>query len=89
MKGKGIRENNSNWKGNIVDLTTFHKRVEAMKGKPKKCEVCGTINKRVYDWANLTGNYKDINDYKRMCRSCHKKYDLNRNITEADLQEKK
>ena len=23
----------------------------------------------------MTGNYDDINDYKRMCSSCHKKYD--------------
>ena len=28
-----------------------------------------------YDWANLTGHYDDPNDYKRMCRSCHWKYD--------------
>jgi len=86
MKGKGIRENNSNWKGDIACLTAFHKRVEILKGKPKKCEICGTTKKRVYDWANLTGNYKDINDYKRMCRSCHKKYDLNRNLTEEEIK---
>ena len=28
-----------------------------------------------YDWANLTGNYNDPKDYKRMCKSCHLRYD--------------
>jgi len=74
------KEKNSNWKGdNATNLTTFHKRVENELGKPNKCEICGRTDKdTVYDWGNLTGNYNDINDYKRMCRSCHKKYDLAR-----------
>jgi hypothetical protein len=69
-------ENNSSWKGNDACYSAFHRRLEAKFGKPKKCEVCGAdhIN-GIYDWANLTGHYEDINDYKRMCRSCHWKYD--------------
>jgi len=40
------------------------------------CEVCGAKDQnRSYDWANLTGKYDDPSDYKRMCRSCHWKYD--------------
>lgn len=44
--------------------------------EPKRCDVCSTeeANKH-YDWANLTGKYHDVTDYKRMCRSCHWKYD--------------
>ena len=50
--------------------------MKALKGKPKKCEVCGTTDKKKnYDWANLTGKFNDPEDYKRMCRSCHRKYD--------------
>jgi hypothetical protein len=50
--------------------------MKALKGSPKKCEICGeSETKKHYDWANLTGNYEDPNDYKRMCRSCHWKYD--------------
>lgn len=76
IKRNQIRENNDSWKGDNVGYSAFHRRMEALKGKPKKCEICGTIDeKKVYDWANLTGNYNDPKDYKRMCRSCHWKYD--------------
>jgi len=34
-----------------------------------------TLTKKRYQWASLTGDYADINDYKRMCQSCHAKYD--------------
>jgi len=67
---------NDSWKGDNACYTAFHYRIQKLKGKPQKCEVCGTTDeKRVYDWANLTGKINDPNDYKRMCRSCHWKYD--------------
>lgn len=67
---------NNNWKGKSVCYAAFHYRLRALKGSPKKCEVCNTTDtKRTYDWANLTGRYDDPADYKRMCRSCHWKYD--------------
>jgi hypothetical protein len=69
-------ELNNNWKGNNATYKAFHYRMKALKGKPGLCEVCGTTDKaRSYDWANLTGKYDDPSDYKRMCRSCHWKYD--------------
>jgi predicted transcriptional regulator len=69
-------ELNNNWKGNEVTYAAFHYRLTASKGKPKFCEVCKTSDPlRSYDWANLTGKYDDPSDYKRMCRSCHWKYD--------------
>ena len=30
---------------------------------------------KIYDWANLTGKFYDVNDYKQMCRSCHSIFD--------------
>ena len=67
---------NDSWKGSSVSYAAFHKRIEALKGRPKKCEVCGTVDlKKTYDWANLTGRYDDPDDYKRMCRTCHWKHD--------------
>jgi len=57
----------------------FHARIRSLRGCPHKCEICGEDNKRKwYDWANLTGKYDDPDDYKRMCRKCHRKYDKNR-----------
>lgn len=31
-----------------------------------------------YLWANLTGRYQDVNDYRRMCASCHGRFDAAR-----------
>lgn len=50
--------------------------VERHKGKPSKCEMCGTESKKWYDWANISHKYlRDLNDFMRMCRPCHRKYD--------------
>lgn len=69
-------EKNHNWKGENANLVNKHKRLYRAFGQPSKCDVCGTTDQsRSYDWANLTGNYDDPMDFKRMCRSCHWKYD--------------
>jgi hypothetical protein len=36
------------------------------------------MEKKRYEWANLTGRYDDVKDYARMCISCHRKYDKKR-----------
>lgn len=69
-------EKNHMWKAEGATYSAFHHRVESLRGKPMQCEVCGTSEPNLsYDWANLTGNYPDPTDYKRMCRSCHWKFD--------------
>lgn len=67
---------NDSWKGNQAGYAAFHKRIEVLNGRPRKCEKCGTTDLRKrYDWANLTGRYEDPKDYRRLCRSCHFKMD--------------
>ncbi len=67
---------NHAWKGNKVSYRALHSWVERTLGKSKKCEKCGTINAKRYDWANKSKKYKrDIKDWIRLCRSCHMKYD--------------
>ena len=69
-------EDNDSWKGGEASYSAFHLRTQALRGKPQKCEVCGTTDpKRGYDWASMSGRYDDPYDYKRMCRSCHWKQD--------------
>ncbi len=69
-------EDSPNWKGNKVGLAALHQWVERKKGRPRRCENCGTTKAKQYDWANISGHYKrDVTDFKRMCRSCHAKYD--------------
>jgi hypothetical protein len=67
---------NPSWKGSAAGYQAKHLRVAAYRGKPMRCEQCGTDDPgRSYDWANLTGDYDNPFDYRRMCRSCHSKLD--------------
>lgn len=67
---------NANWRGEAANIVSKHKRLYRAFGQPSKCDVCGTEDPfKSYDWANLTGNYDDPKDFRRMCRSCHWKYD--------------
>lgn len=69
-------DKNSSWKGNRAGYQACHARVIMARGRPLKCEECGTTDPdRYYDWANLTGDFHNIDDYKRLCRSCHWKLD--------------
>jgi len=67
-------ENNNNWKGDQAGYSALHRRL--YHSQPMKCEECGTSDpSRRYQWASLTGNYSEPSDYKRMCQSCHARYD--------------
>jgi hypothetical protein len=67
---------NGMWKGNDAGYFALHRRIESLYGKPKKCSFCGTTIAKIYEWANISGKYKqNMNDYVRLCRSCHRKLD--------------
>lgn len=81
IKSRGILhivksgKDNPQWKGEKASYAAMHYRVANKRGKPKKCEECGTTDEsKSYDWACI-GDYKNINNYKRMCRSCHFRMD--------------
>lgn len=62
----------------IKGYRNLHYWVERQLGKPEICEHCGKIERRsrFIDWANKSGEYKrNINDWLRLCRSCHSLYD--------------
>lgn len=64
------------WREGKMTYGGYHARVRSVRGCPKRCEVCATEEpSKRYEWANLTGDYSNIWDYKRMCRSCHHKHD--------------
>lgn len=69
-------EKSALWRGSKASYSPLHKRVYKLKGKANSCDEigCTKISKR-FEWANLTGNYEDINDYRSMCKSCHAKFD--------------
>ena len=52
-------------------LRALHKWVQKRKPKPTWCEECWI--RKPYDLANISQTYKrDINDYKWLCRHCHR-----------------
>jgi len=75
-------ENHFFWKGDNVGYFALHHWINKQLGKPQKCEHCGKdklVSKQI-EWANKSGLYlRDLSDWLRLCKSCHKKYD-NRNL---------
>lgn len=72
-------ENSWKWKGDLVGYAGIHDWIEKIMGKPQECSHCGTKEKRMYHWANISNEYKrDITDWIRLCVPCHKKFDLSK-----------
>lgn len=72
-------ENHKDWKGDNVSYGGIHKWIAKKLGKPMMCQLCLTNTKRMYHWANISGEYnRDISDWIRLCVPCHKKYDKNK-----------
>lgn len=75
-KGKMINEKHPLWKGEDAAYRSIHSWVMRHRGQPSLCKKCGTTEAKRFDWANISGTYKrDLDDYVRLCRSCHRKYD--------------
>jgi len=73
---------NGFWKGDTAKYSALHMWVKHWKGKPSYCEMCGRTDLRPqqYQWANIDHTYKRIlDDYIRLCASCHQKYDVENN----------
>ncbi len=60
----------------LVGYKGHHRRVSVARGRPSHCEECGISGPGIrYEWASMTKNYADVNDYKRLCCSCHRTFD--------------
>ncbi len=82
-------EDHHQWKGSGAGYTALHTRLNRRFGKPKSCDLCGTSDaNKVYDWANLTGHYDDLKDFKRMCRKCHINFDFVKNGSKRNRKRK-
>lgn len=62
-----------NYKGNKAGYKAFHLRISLVRGKPFICSECGSDY--YVEWANLSGKYEDVFDYKPLCRKCHNRFD--------------
>ncbi len=77
-----LGERNPNWQDDPGYGST-HARVHVRRGKAVSC-IWGCAAAK-FEWANLTGDYKDPQDYASMCISCHKRYDAARGMMELDV----
>lgn len=79
---------NNQWKGESASYEAKHMYIHNHFGKAVHCEnpkckyprynshgVYLEKPKR-FEWANLTGKFRDVHDYKQLCPSCHRKFDL-------------
>ena len=67
---------NSSWKGGAASYAAFHYRMTILRGQPKRCEECGTGDlAKGYEWASISGDFANPSDHRRLCRSCHARYD--------------
>src|SRR5438128_11421542 len=70
---------NPKWKGDKVGYFGLHLWVNRKLGRPSLCESCKTKKAKKFEWANKSGEYKrDLEDWLRLCTSCHRKYDYSR-----------
>lgn len=54
----------------------IHYWVERTLGTPSGCQDCGTVEIKIYHWANISLRYlKEPEDWIRLCMSCHQKFD--------------
>lgn len=81
ISGRVIGVSNGKWKGDDVGYGGLHTWVSRKLGKPNTCEFCGKsgLTGQKIQWANKSGRYhRNVNDWLRLCRSCHRKYDSNK-----------
>ncbi len=75
MSETNKNEKNSSWKGDNVGYNALHDWVRRHKPKSNICEICGKEKKLTL--SNTSGKYKrDINDFRWLCYSCHRKFDF-------------
>ena len=73
-KGRYADERHPFWKGDEVGYSALHSWVKRKLGEPKKCEMCGLVGNRKFEWANKSGKYKrDLKDWLRLCTPCDRK----------------
>lgn len=78
-KGRNLNEKNGQWKGDKVGYAPLHRyiRRHLPEPEPESCLFCK--QKKKLHLANMTGIYnREFKNWKYLCVSCHKRYDLKR-----------
>lgn len=74
--GRGHAEGamNPSWKADDITYISAHCRVRRRRGKADSC-VWGCMDVARYEWANMTGDLANPDDYVGMCARCHRRFD--------------
>lgn len=70
----GLRAEETNrWRGSLAKYRALHMWVVSRLGKANFCSKDKNHKSSIYDWANISGEYKrDLNDWWSLCRKCNK-----------------
>ena len=89
-KGRPRNERHCNWKGESVGYHALHAWVIRHRGSPSICEHCGTTTAKRFEWANRDHEYnRNLDDFIRLCTSCHRRYDYENGLCEKGGPRKK
>lgn len=81
-KGKKILqiadEKHPMWKGNKVGYFGLHLWIRRKLGKATVCSFKDKTCKGMFEWANIAIYNRDLNNWKSMCRSHHRRFDNKR-----------
>jgi hypothetical protein len=70
---KTLGDKNPNWKGKDVSYGGLHAWLRRNLGTAKRCSRNKSHKAKVYNWANISGEYKrDATDWRELCGSCNK-----------------
>lgn len=76
-----MKGNKNRWKGDAAGYVAKHMWIYKNFGKASQCEnlFCSFKNPKRFEWANISKQYKrERDDYKQLCPSCHRKWDMGR-----------
>ena len=62
------------WKGESAGYNAKHARVQRLRGKADSC-AWGCTETFRFEWACMTGDYDNPDDYASLCVLCHRRYD--------------
>lgn len=64
----------------VIGYIRMHKWVNQVAGHPNVCEICGGVfEAKFMEWSNKDHKYRrNLDDWQRLCRKCHKAYDRGR-----------
>jgi hypothetical protein len=81
-KGRPKGSSHQKWKGGEVGYHALHAWIKRERGSPGRCEHCGTTTAKRFEWANKDHKYsRSLEDYLRLCTSCHRKYDYENGLS--------